>query len=143
MPDRDLPGWARWIGRFLWFGAYGLALTIAAGDAFVPSVTITSSADPTQTIIMAIAMAVAAAVSIVGLALHRWRIEWVPTTILFFLLLSRSLLTWITVGDSPTRLSAAAGMTLGAFAILARALNLWVFASKTGAVARRAERKLS
>lgn len=135
MPDRDLPRWARALGRLICAVSYLLAILVAIGDRWLPAVTITGSTTPAQVAVTSAAMGLLGVLGFVGVLLHRWRWEWVPASALAVLLLVRAAPVWWSLADVPTRLSAAAMMTLGALCLAKRALDLWVFATKTGSVA--------
>lgn len=134
-PDRNLPRWARGVGRAICLVSYVLALLVAIGDRWLPAVTITSSTSELQVAVTSSAMGALSVIGFVGVLLHRWRWEWVPASALAILLAVRALPVWWSLPDEPTRLAAAAMMTLGALCLGRRALDLWVFAVKTGSVA--------
>lgn len=136
MPDTGLPRWAQILGRLLRVLAYLLTLVVAAGDTLYPSTTIDGVVPTWQLRATAIGMVVLAVTGLASVVAYRWRIEWVCASAVAILLLGRAAPVWASVDDVPTRLAAAAMMTLGAMTLLGRALDLWVFAVKTAAVAR-------
>ena len=139
MPDRDLPPVARAIGRAICVLTYVLAFVVGIGDTVMPSTTIDGVVPD---MLVAVTSAMTFVLSLIGLVavlVHRWRWEWVAATVLTFVLLARSVPVWLSLPDAPTRMAAAAMMTIAALCgVGRRALDLWVFAAKTGAVARRA-----
>ncbi|MCR6706540.1 MAG: hypothetical protein NVV66_18255 [Cellulomonas sp.] len=135
-PDRHLPRWARVLGWWICVLTYVLAGVVALGDAFFPSGTIVGVVPDMQTSVSCWAMAAMSIAGLFGVVAHRWRVEWVAASVLAFLLLARSVPVWASVDDVPTRLAAAAMMTLGAFNLGRRALDMWVFYVNTTLVAR-------
>ena len=141
MPDRGLPRWAQILGRGLALMTYLLCLTVAVADAAVPAPTISATLPAYAIAASSGSIALLASVGIVGVLAHRWRMEWIASSVLVFLLLARAVPTWATLGDEPTRLAAAAGMTLGAVAVGRRGFDMWVFWWKTWTVARGHRRR--
>ena len=141
MPDSGLPRWARVLGRGLALMTYLLCLTVAVADAALPAPTIAATLPVYAITASSVAIALLAVVGMVGVFAHRWRMEWVASSVLVFLLLARAVPTWATLMEQPTRLAAAAGMTLGAVAIGRRAFDMWVFWWKTWTVARGHRRR--
>ena len=142
MPGSDLPRWARAIGNVLAVSKYVLCLLVAIADAGAPAETIGGALPSWQIAFSAGGMALLGSVGLVGVIAHRWRMEWVAASALAFLLLARAVPVWATVPDMPSRMAAAAMMTLAAVGLGRRALDMWIFAIKTGAVARRRRRRL-
>jgi len=140
MPHSDLPRWARAIGDVLAVSKYGLCIVVAVADSSAPAETIGSVLPSWQIATSAGGMAILGTVGLVGVIGHRWRMEWVAASALALLLLARSVPVWATVPGSLTRMAAAAMMTLAAVGVGRRALDMWTFAIKTGAVARRRHR---
>jgi hypothetical protein len=136
MPDAEMPHWARRLDRAMNVISYLMAITVALGDAFFPSITLEFVSD-NLVLISAVIMGGMGVVGVASSLSRRWRIEWVAAAILMFLLASRAASTWVTVPATHTRLSAAAMMTLGALFMAKRAFSLWVFAAETGFIARR------
>ena len=128
----------RVLGRWLCVATYLLCLVIAYADVFHPS----DLLEPMNDTLVALTGLVTAILSIVGVIAvlaHRWRVEWVPASALTFLLLAQATPLWIDLDDHPTRLAAAAMMTLGALCIFKRALDLFVFSEKTRLAAHQGE----
>lgn len=142
MPGSDLPRWARAIGNVLAVSKYALCVVVAIADAGAPAETIGGALPDWQIAFSAGGMALLGAVGLVGVIGHRWRMEWVAASALVFLLLARAVPVWATVPGMPSRMAAAAMMTLAAVGVGRRALDMWIFAIKTGAVARRRRRPL-
>lgn len=138
MPDSGLPRWAQLLGRSLRVLAYLLTITVAAGDTWWPSTTIEGVVPEWQLRLTASAMVGLGLAGAAAVVAHRWRVEWVCASAATFLLLGRAAPVWASVDDVPTRLAAAAMMTLACVGLAARALDLWVFAVKTAAAARGA-----
>lgn len=140
MPDTGLPQWARVIGRSLRVTAYVLVIVVACGDVLWPSTTVQA----VPGLLLAVtdgAMATLGAVGVLGTLAHRWRVEWVCAAALTSLLLGRAGPVWTSVDDVPTRLAAAAMMTLAAVLMACRALDLTVFHVKTLSVASGRRRR--
>lgn len=137
MPDSRLPRWARIVkSLILLVWGYGMAFLVGLGDITEPSPVVREALErytPTG----AYVALVFAVVGALGVVLHRWRWEWLATSLLAFALLSRSVPTWASLGEYPERLSAAAGMTMAAGFMALRATEMWWFACKTGHLARR------
>jgi len=142
-PDRHLPRWARLVGWWVCFATYALAGCVALGDMTAPSATVTATVPHTQVVVTAWIVAAMSVLGLIGVTLHRWRMEWVAASVLVFMLTPRALLVWWSVEDVPSRLAAAAMMTLGAIGAGRRALDLWVFHVNTAAVARRHTRLMA
>jgi hypothetical protein len=136
-PDRHLPRWARIVGWVLCLVSYALAGVVAVADTIVPSVTIAGTVPDGQILFGAWVLGGASVSGMLGVVLHRWRVEWVAASAATFLLLARAVPVWASVDVVPSRLSAAAMMTLGAICLGKRALDLWVFHYNTMRVARR------
>lgn len=141
MPDSALPRWARVVGRGLRVVAYLLVVLVAAADTWWPSSTIAGVVPPWQIAITGAAMVTLGTVGASAVIAHRWRAEWVCAAVAACLLLGRAGPVWASVDDVPTRLAAAAMMTLAAIGLALRALDLTVFHLKTYAAARRAHRR--
>lgn len=135
-PDRHLPRWARVTGRALCVATYVLTAVVAVADALVPSTTIAGAVPGVQTLVSSWVLGALSLVGLGGVVAHRWRVEWVAATAITFFLLARAVVVWASVDDVPTRLAAAAMMTLGALCVGKRALDLWVFAETTARVAQ-------
>jgi len=141
MPDTGLPRWARVIGRSLRVAAYLLTVVVAVGDTWWPSATIDGVVPAWQLQTTAVAMTVLGLLGAVGVLVHRWRVEWVCASVVAFLLAGRAGPVWASVDDIPSRLAAAAMMTLASIGLAARALDLWVFAVKTAGAAHLPRRR--
>jgi len=118
------------IGRALVLLSYVLCMVVAFGDSYFPS----SLVDPmndTRVNITSIIMATLAVIGFFAVFTHRWRWEWVPANALTCLLLARACPLWFNLQSTPTYLSAAAMMTLGAFCLAKRALDLALFFEET------------
>ncbi|UJP39319.1 hypothetical protein [Cellulomonas palmilytica] len=118
------------------FLSYVLAGLVAAGDAFAPSLTIVGVVPDLQIHISTWAIATMSVLGLAGVIARRWRMEWIAASVLVFLLGARALPVWVSIDEVPTRLSAAAAMTLGALGVGRRALDCWVFHVNTVTVAR-------
>lgn len=136
-----LPRWARIAGRGLRVLAYMLVVVVAAGDSWWPSATIDGVVPTWQLAVTSGAMGALGAIGAGSVLLHRWRVEWVCAAVATFLLFGRAVPVWITVPDMPTRLAAAAMMTLAAVGLAFRALDLTLFHLETSGTARKARRK--
>lgn len=123
------------LGKAICVVSYVLAMIVAYGDLVYPSETI-RGVPAVQLVASGWAMLFFAAMGLPAVLLHRWRFEWVAASVITFLLLARAVPTWTSLGDVPTRLSAAAMMTLGALCLGKRALDLWVFSDETQSAAR-------
>ena len=141
MPDSTLPRWARTAGRTVRVLACLLVVVAATGDLYWPSSTIDGVVPQWQLYVSAGLMAALGLAGAVAILAHRWRIEWVCASAVAFLLLGRAIPVWMTLPHVPTRLAAAAMMTLAALGLGARALDLWVFHVKTSETARAARRR--
>lgn len=141
MPDSTLPRWARTAGRAVRVTACMLVVVVAAGDLLWPSSTIDGVVPRWQLYTSAGLMATLGLTGAISVLAHRWRIEWVCVSAAAFLLLGRAVPVWMSLDDAPTRLAAAAMMTLAALGLGARALDLWVFHVKTSTSARAAHRR--
>ncbi len=137
MPDSNLPRWARIVGKCLAFSAYLFCVVVAVADAWFPAPTISGALHPAQINFSVVGMAVGGTVGAVAVLCHRWRWEWVSASALAFLLLARSVPVWSSVHAVPYRLAAASMTIVAAIALGRRALDMWTFAVKTGALARR------
>ena len=102
MPDRGLPRWAQILGRSLALMTYLLCLTVAVADAAVSAPTISATLPAYAIAASSGSIALLAAVGIVGVLAHRWRMEWIASSVLVFLLLARAVPTWAT-SRLPTR----------------------------------------
>lgn len=130
MPDSGPTRLTKFLGRWLCIASYLLCVVVAYADSFFPSATV----EPMNDFRVNLTSAVMATLGILGAIAvwaHRWRIEWVPSVALTFLLLARATPLWADLDDNPTRLAAAAMMTLGSFNLAKRALDLLVFSEKT------------
>jgi len=103
----------------------------------VPAATVADVLSRGQVLFSVLAITVTGSVGLAGALAHRWRMEWVAASALFFLLLARAVPVWVTLDDVPSRLAAAAMMTLGAVGVGRRALDMWIFWHKTTRASRR------
>lgn len=130
MPDSSPTRFTRLVGKWLCLASYALCIAAAYGDARYPGVTI-APVDDSLVAVSGLAMAVLGCIGLLAVLTHWWRVEWVPASALTFLLLSRAAPMWADLDNHPTRLAAAALMTLGALCIAKRALDLLVFFEQT------------
>lgn len=141
MPESRLPLWAR-IAKFLvlLLLGYVMAFLVGYGDLTVPSPVIEQTVQHGAATGGYTGM-MFGAIGAAGVLLHRWRWEWLASSVLGFALLARALPVWAGVDEVASRLSPAAGMTMGAALMFLRAIELWLFACKTGRLASRRRRK--
>ena len=141
MPDSRLPRWGRFVKAVLLLVVgYTMAGLVGVGDLTLPSVVV-ADVLAHQVPYGPLTTVAAASMGALGVLLHRWRWEWLASSLLAFTLLSRAVATWATLGDEPTRLAPAAGMTMAAGLMALRAVEMWIFACKTGQLAGRRRRQ--
>lgn len=119
-------------GRSLCILSYALSITVGSGDLWWP----TDFVDRVLRVPVSIVTIALGILGILAVTFHRWRLEWVPAAMLTVLLFARAAPAWADVDDTHTLLAPAAMMTLGAFALGKRTLDLWVFSEKTRLAAR-------
>lgn len=130
------------IGRGLSIASYSLAFLVSIGDLFTPTATLQLLAPRGLVVTTAIGLAILslAILSLVGLGAvisRRWRIEWVASATISFLLLERSVPVWGRVFSGEFAYSSVAFMvTLASISLGQRALSLWIFSIKTRQSAR-------
>ena len=120
------------IGRVLCISSYSLSLLVSLGDFFAPSATLQAVMPRGWAVAVATILGVLSIVGIIAVITRRWRIEWVASTAIAFLLLERSVPVWgRIISGYPENTSAGSMMLLGAVCLGQRALSLWIFAIKT------------
>jgi len=141
MPESRLPRWAR-VAKAVILLAFGYvpAFLVGYGDLTAPSPVIEQTVGPATPTAAYLAIA-GGVLGAVGVLLHRWRWEWLAASVLPFALLARALPVWLTLDEAASRLAPAAGMTMAAGLMLLRAVDLWLFACKTGHLAARRRRR--
>lgn len=120
----------RILGWWVVLLSYILCIVVAFADVVFPSVTV-APYDDTRVGVTSAITGMLGLLGAIAVFAHRWRVEWVPASALTFLLLARATPLWANLDDNPTRLAAAAMMTLGALNLAKRALDLLVFSEKT------------
>lgn len=141
VPDSGLPRWARTTGRILRALLYAFTAVVGVGDLWFTSTAVTDSTSSGQFVVGGITCLAAGLIAVAAVILRRWRWEWVAASVAAFTLLGRAVPVWFSLEANPLRLAAAAGMTVAAIGVGLRSLDLWVFARKTGALARRVQSK--
>jgi len=136
-PDRQLPLWARIIGRILRATLYALGVAMGVGDLIATSPVIRDAVGLPALQLWGWLAVVAGTVGCVATLTWRWRWEYIATCALSLALAARAVAVWATVDDVAVRIAPAAGMTIAALACVLRGLDLTVFAIRTSAAALR------
>lgn len=125
------------IGRVLSVTSYALAFLVSVGDLLAPSATLQLLTPRGLVVTTAIGLAILSLVGLGAVISRRWRIEWVASATISFLLLERSVPVWGRVFSGEFAYSSVAFMmTLASISLGQRALNLWTFSIKTRQSAR-------
>lgn len=116
------------IGRVLSIASYSLAFLVSIGDLFAPTATLQLLTPRGLVVATALSLATLSLVGLVAVISRRWRIEWVASATISFLILERSVPVWGRVFNGDFEYSSVAFMmTLAAVSLGQRALNLWTF----------------